>query len=166
MAASKGPDAGFKPENIVRRTSSITGPIGLTNPYTILPFGGHALELPDDRSGEESQHDDDRQHLSEVAHLDDQSGHADSQTDGESEFDQDEQGQPHRGGLRSEAEDQEEEDEGDPREHRVDGGDQTLSSGKHSRGNCVLLISALLVSNEVPPVPSAPEKKVQHKIPT
>ena len=41
-----------------------------------------------------------------------------------------------------------------------------VSSGKHSRGNWVLASSALLVSSELPPVPRAPAKKLQHRMPT
>ena len=40
-----------------------------------------------------------------------------------------------------------------------------VSSGKHSRGNCVLDIRSWLVSSAVPPVPKAWAKKVQDKIP-
>src|SRR5580704_18431020 len=41
-----------------------------------------------------------------------------------------------------------------------------VSSGKHSRGNCVLAMSALLLSSDCPPLPSAEEKKLQHRMPT
>ena len=41
-----------------------------------------------------------------------------------------------------------------------------VSSGKHSRGNCVLARSALFVRSELPPLPSACAKKLQHKMPT
>jgi len=40
-----------------------------------------------------------------------------------------------------------------------------VSRGKHSRGNWVLANRALLVSRELPPVPRAAAKKLQHRMP-